>query len=234
MFWSVQKDIDVDLYFSHLLKVVPQLGIDRLCFALSFCDLSKFEGVQDSTTEPYYLKCLKRLVRHIGGLGRSEASLSNTLIINNVPFRNVLNDPYWAIHPTSFKYAFERDTNKESYLIKHVESFLAVLMDSGLAIPLFNPKNPHVDTFKACFMLWNEAHRSIRPVHPTWALGFETELNVNNFSLMVLLKMLVGSHRRATGPFSFCLKLPNSANNLFCKCFRLFKPWLPRLLLTLN
>ena len=70
-------------------------------------------------------------------LGGRGAIVENTLLVDDTPYKNVLNDPYNAVHSVTFTYFSERGTKKKSYLILQLWSFLKGLKESGLPIPLY-------------------------------------------------------------------------------------------------
>jgi hypothetical protein len=57
--------------------------------------------------------------------------------VDDSPYKNILNDPYNAIHPLTFLYFTEKSTKKKSYLINQLWPFLKGLKDSGLLVPMY-------------------------------------------------------------------------------------------------
>jgi hypothetical protein len=83
---------------------------------------------------------LKRIARLLGdsmGLGGRGATAENTLLVDDTPYKNVLNDPYNAIHPVTFTYFTEKSTKKRPYLTYQLWPFLKGLKESGLSIPVY-------------------------------------------------------------------------------------------------
>jgi NLI interacting factor-like phosphatase len=189
VFWSSEKDQDMDTHFQHLRNVVPELGSDHLRFGRSFCDLSKFTDAGSTQSHVHWLKRLERLLRNRYCLGLTEASLSNTLIIDNVPFRSVLNDPYNSIHPRGFKYKSERNKNQASYLLKYVKPFLQELQQSGNRVSAFCAKHDNVHTFVERLMPWDDHYEQLRLVHPSWASGFEIPADPSQIDTRVPLRL---------------------------------------------
>jgi hypothetical protein len=46
------------------------------------------------------------------GLGGRGATAENTLLVDDMSYKNVLNDPYNAVHPVTFTYFTEKSTKK--------------------------------------------------------------------------------------------------------------------------
>jgi hypothetical protein len=57
--------------------------------------------------------------------------------VDDTPYKNVLNDPYNAIHLVTFTYFTEKSTKKKPYLIHQLWPFLKGLKNSGLPVPMY-------------------------------------------------------------------------------------------------
>jgi hypothetical protein len=71
----------------------------------------------DNEGRPFFLKRLARLLGNSMGLAGRGATVENTLFVDDSPYKNVLNDPYNAVHPVTFTNFTEKSTKKKPYLI---------------------------------------------------------------------------------------------------------------------
>jgi hypothetical protein len=83
------------------------------------------------------LKCLARLLGDSMGLVGRGATAKNTLLVDDSPYKNVLNNPYNVVHPITFMYFMEKYMKKKPYLIHQLWPFLKGLKDSGLPVPVY-------------------------------------------------------------------------------------------------
>jgi hypothetical protein len=90
---------------------------------------------------PFFLKRISRLLGDSMGLGRWDATVENTLLVDDTPYKNVLNDPYNAIHPLTFMYFKEKNTKKKPYLTYQLWPFLKGLKESGLPVLVYCRQN---------------------------------------------------------------------------------------------
>jgi hypothetical protein len=86
---------------------------------------------------PFFLKRLARLLGNSMGLAGRGATVENTLLVDDSPYKNVLNDPYNAVYPLTFTYFTEKSTKKKPYLIHQLRPFLKGLKDSSLPVPVY-------------------------------------------------------------------------------------------------
>ena len=83
---------------------------------------------------------MKRLTRLLGnsmGLAGRGVIIENTLLVDDSPYKNVLNDPYNVVHPLTFTYFTKKSINKKPYLIHQLWPFLKGLKDSGLLVLVY-------------------------------------------------------------------------------------------------
>jgi hypothetical protein len=123
-------------HFATLLMHVPELSDDCLRFAQNWCDESIYRD-PDNEGRPFFLKRLARLLGDSMGLAGWDATAENTLLVDDSPYKNALNDPYNAVHPVTFTYFMEKNTKKKPYLIYQLWPFLKDLKDSGLSVPMY-------------------------------------------------------------------------------------------------
>ena len=83
------------------------------------------------------MKPLACLLGDSMGLGGRCATMENTLLVDDSSNKNVLNDPYNAVHPVIFTYFIEKITKKKPYLVRQLWPFLKGLKDSGLSVPVY-------------------------------------------------------------------------------------------------
>jgi hypothetical protein len=136
VFWSSMKAENLKCHFATLLMHVPELSDDCLRFAQNWCDESIYRD-PDNEGRPFFLKRLARLLGDSMGLAGWDATAENTLLVDDSPYKNALNDPYNAVHPVTFTYFMEKNTKKKPYLIYQLWPFLKDLKDSGLSVPMY-------------------------------------------------------------------------------------------------
>jgi hypothetical protein len=134
-FWSSMKAENLECHFTTLFSHALELGKDCLRFAQNWCDVSTYTD-PDNEGRPFFLKRLARLLGNSMGLARQGATAENTLLVDDSPYKNVLNDPYNVVHPVTFTYFMEKNT-KKPYLIYQLWPFLKGLKDSGLSVPVY-------------------------------------------------------------------------------------------------
>ena len=98
------------------------------------------------------------------GLASWGAIVENTLLVDDSPYKNVMNNPYNAIHPQSFTYFFKKSTKNKPYLLLQLWPFLQGLKELGLSIPVYCrehslfgskwlfPKNKEHERFKTVWL----------------------------------------------------------------------------------
>jgi hypothetical protein len=101
VFWSSMNSKNLDCHFATLLSHVPELGQDFLRFAQNWCDVSNYTDPQ-KLERPFFFKCMACLLENSMGLASRGAIVENTLLVDDSPYKNVMNNPYNAIHPQSF------------------------------------------------------------------------------------------------------------------------------------
>jgi hypothetical protein len=136
VFWSSMKAENLKCHFATLLTHALELGKDCLRFAQNWCDESTYRD-SDNEARPFFLKRLARLLGNFMGLVGRGATAENALLVDDSPYKNVLNDPYNVIHPVTFSYFTEKSKKKKPYLINQLWPFLKGLKDSGLPVIVY-------------------------------------------------------------------------------------------------
>ena len=106
-FWSCWNQKNLKSMFQSLKRVCTPSLTQQLqrcrTFDQDWCDV-----VCDSTGAPvtkgpyFFVKPLDTLFEHLDGLKGSGASLENTLLIDDSPYKNVRNDMWNVVHPLPF------------------------------------------------------------------------------------------------------------------------------------
>jgi hypothetical protein len=125
VFWSSMKAENLERHFATLFSHAPELGKDCLRFAQNWCDMSTYID-PDNEGRPFFLKCLARLLGDSMGLAGRGATVENTFLVDDSPYKNVFNDPYNVVHPLIFTYFMEKNTKKKPYLIHQLWPFSSV------------------------------------------------------------------------------------------------------------
>jgi hypothetical protein len=136
VFWSSMKAENLERDFAIFFLHVPELGKDCLRFAQNWCDVSTYTD-PDNEGKPFFLKRMARLLGDSMGLAGQGATAENTLLVDDSPYKNVLNDSYNAIHPVTFTYSTEKSTKKKPYLTHQLWPFLKGLKESGLPVLVY-------------------------------------------------------------------------------------------------
>jgi hypothetical protein len=135
VFWLSMKAKNLEHHFATLFSHALELGEDCFRFAQNWCDVSTYTN-PNNEGRPFFLKCLALLLGDSMGLAGQGAIVDNTLLVDDSPYKNVLNDPYNAVHPVTFTYFMEKST-KKPYLTHQLWPFLKALKDSGLPVPVY-------------------------------------------------------------------------------------------------
>ena len=145
IFWSSVKEANLEPRFDAIVSHVPELGTDCRRFGQSWCDECLYRDPADPTRQ-YWLKRLARLLGHSHGLLEDGATVENTLLIDDTPYKNIKNSPFSAVHPPTCTQYSERSfrNGKQPFLIEVLQPFLQGLKDSNLAVPAYCEQNHKV------------------------------------------------------------------------------------------
>jgi hypothetical protein len=140
VFWTSLNTDNLERHFATFFSHAPELGQDCLRFAQNWCDVSTYTD-PNNKERPFFLKRISRLLGDSMGLGGLGATVKNTLLVDDTPYKNVLNDPYNAVHPLTFTYFTAKNTKKRPYLTYQLWPFLKGLKESGLPLPVYCRQN---------------------------------------------------------------------------------------------
>jgi hypothetical protein len=140
VFWTNMNTNNLERHFATLLSHAPEFGQDCPRFAQNWCDVSTYTDPSNKD-RPFFLKLISRLLGDSLGLGGRGATTENTLLVDDTSYKNVLNDPYNAVHPLTFTYFTEKNSKKRPYLTYQLWPFLKNLKESGLPVPVYCRQN---------------------------------------------------------------------------------------------
>jgi hypothetical protein len=140
VFWTSMNIDNLKHHFATLLSHAPEFGQDCLRFAQNWCDVSTYTN-PNNKDKPFFLKRISCLLGDSMSLGGRGATAENALLMDDTPYKNVLNDPYNAVHPLTFTYFMEKNSKKRPYLTYQLWPFLKGLKESGLSIPVYCRQN---------------------------------------------------------------------------------------------
>jgi hypothetical protein len=135
VFWTSINTDNLECHFATLFSHVLELGKDCPRFAQNWCDVSTY--IDPNVERSFFLKRNTRLLGDSMGLGGRGATVENTLLVDDSSYKNVLNDPYNAVHPVTFTYFTKKNTKKRPYLTYQLWPFLKGLKESGLPVPIY-------------------------------------------------------------------------------------------------
>ena len=177
VFWSTVSEKNLDRHFQKLLAIHPLLRSNYRRLPGYWCDISTRNN--SNGKREYLLKRLDRLFCDTRLLARSGASVQNTLLVDDRPYRNVLNHPFSAVHPNSFFWdsaeCKEPQPTPNPYLTRVVTPFLAGLKQSGLDVQEYCRKNSSVG--KPRLFPESREYQKYREVIPSHACGFDVPGN---------------------------------------------------------
>jgi hypothetical protein len=136
VFWTSMNTDNLERHFATLFLHAPELGKDCPRFIQNWYDVSTYTDL-DNVERPFFLKRIARMLGDSMGLGGRGATTENTLLVDDTPYKNVLNDPYNIVHPMTFTYFMEKNTKKRPYLTYQIWPFLKGLKESGLPVPVY-------------------------------------------------------------------------------------------------
>jgi hypothetical protein len=136
VFWTSMNTDNLARHFATLLLHAPELSKDCPRFTQNWCDVSSYRD-PDNVDRLFFLKRIAHLLGDSMGLGGRGATAENTLLVDDTPYKNVLNDPYNAIHPVTFTYFMKKSTKKRPHLTYQLWPFLKGLKESGLLVPVY-------------------------------------------------------------------------------------------------
>jgi hypothetical protein len=163
VFWTSMNTDNLEHHFATLFSHAPELGKDCPRFAQNWCNVSTYIE-PDNVERPFFLKHIAHLLGDSMGLGGRGTTADNTLLVDDTPYKNVLNDPYNAVHPVTFTYFSPKNTKKRPYLTYQLWPFLKGLKESGLLVPVYYRQHS-LFRFRRLFP-GNEEYESYKTVIP--------------------------------------------------------------------
>jgi hypothetical protein len=170
VFWTSMNTDNLERHFATFFSHAPKLGQDCSRFAQNWCDVSTYT-VPNNKDRPFFLKRIARLLGDSMGLGGQGATAENTLLVDDTPYKNVLNDPYNAVHPLTFTHFTEKNSKKRPYLTYELWPFLKGLKESGLPVPVYCRQNSLFGSTR--LFLGDEEFEHYKTVIPRDQRGFE-------------------------------------------------------------
>jgi len=162
---------------------VTAIGDNYLAFGNEMCDMSTYRD-PNNAKRPHYLKHLAQIIGIVLQLYNSGASISNSLIVDHITYRNILNLPYNAVHPppcTMYSEAKIKEP-KLSYLQNTMIPFLEALLSFGLLVPEFCELNSKVSQPRC--MPDSELHNQFIQVTPKCQKGIKVPYMNEDFQAM--------------------------------------------------
>ena len=125
IFWTTTDTKTLEPQYQKLLEVCPALGENRATLGRRWCDQSSY---LNPITKNYdnYLKWLDRVLTDTRCLDEYYHLRDDFLLVDPLAYRNVLNNPFSAYHPTMYhrKSKEEERDFPVSYLCHSVQPFL--------------------------------------------------------------------------------------------------------------
>ena len=170
VFWTSMNTDNLERHFATIFLHMPKLGKDCPRFAQNWCDKSTYTDL-DNVERQFFLKHIACLLGDSMDLGGRGTTLENTLLVDDTPYKNVLNDRYNVVHPVTFTYFSERKMKKRPYLTYQLWPFLKGLKESGLLIPVYCRQH---SLFRSKWLfLENEEYETYKTVISRNQRGFE-------------------------------------------------------------
>ena len=138
IFWTTVESRTLAPRYERLLEACSALGENRATLGRRWCDQSIH---LNPVTRKYdnYLKRLDRVLTDRQCLGEYCHLRDYFLLVDPLAYRNVLNNPFSAYHPTMY----HRKSKEEEldapipYFRYAVQPFLQELLDSGKTVPQY-------------------------------------------------------------------------------------------------
>jgi hypothetical protein len=110
------------------------------CLIRAVCDIvTNADGTPVSTPRPYFLKTLATVLTNPNGLRDIGARPENTLIVDDSPHKNVRNNMWNAMHPTTF--IGSHPQRSLGYLERELMPWLRRMKESSQTVPNYCRNN---------------------------------------------------------------------------------------------
>ena len=184
IFWTTADTKTLEPQYQKLLEVCPVLGENRATLGRRWCDQSSY---LNPITKKFdnYLKRLDRVLMDTRCLGEYCHLRDDFLLVDPLAYRNVLNNPFSAYHPTMYhrKSKEEENDSPVPYLCHFVQPFLQGLLDSGKTVPQYCSQNDR-HGWRRLF-LGDDKFSLYRQVFPEFSAGFEVLAPATAWSIPV-------------------------------------------------
>ena len=184
IFWTTADTMTLEPQYQKLLGVCPAWGENRATLGRGWCDQSSY---LNPITKKYdnYLKRLDRVLTDTRCLGKYCHLRDDFLLVDPLAFRNVLNNPFSAYHPTMYhrKSKMEEHDSPIPYLCYSVQPFLHGLLDSGKTVPQYCAQNDR-HGWRRLFQ-GDDKFSLYRQVFLEFAAGFEVLAPATRWSILV-------------------------------------------------
>ena len=172
IFWTTAESRTLVPQYERLLEACPAMGENRATSGRRWCDQSTY---LNPVTRKYenYLKRLDRVLTDMRCLGEYYHLQDYFLLIDPLAYRNVLNNPFSAYHPTMYhRKSKEEERDAPIPYFRHaVQPFLEGLLDSGKIVPQYCALNDR-HGWRRLFP-GDDKFASYKQVFPEFAAGFE-------------------------------------------------------------
>ena len=184
IFWTTAESRTLAPQYERLLEACPALGENQATLGRRWCDQSTH---LNSVTRKYdnYLKRLDRVLTDKRCLGEYCHLRDYFLLVDPLAYRNVLNNPFSAYHPTMYhrKSKEEEHDAPIPYFRHTVQPFLQGLLDSGKTVQQYcalNDRHGWQRLFPG-----DDKFASYKQVFPEFAAGFEIAAPATPWSIPV-------------------------------------------------
>ena len=172
IFWTTAESRTLAPQYERLLEACPALGENQATLGRRWCDQSTY---LNPVTRKYdnYLKRLDRVLTDRQCLGEYYHLRDYFLLVDPLTYRNVLNNPFSAYHPTMYHRKSKEDERDTPipYFRHAVQPFLQGLLDSGKTVPQYcalNDRHGWQRLFSG-----DDKFASYKQVFPEFAAGLE-------------------------------------------------------------
>ena len=135
------------MFQSHKRACTPSLFKQlQSCrtFDQDWCDVvCDSDGVPVTEGPYFFVKPLDTLLDHPDGLKGTGATVENTLLIDDSPYKNVMNDMWNVVHPSPFHSATE--PARTAWFCHQLIPWLLELKNFGQTVPRFYEANQGFD-----------------------------------------------------------------------------------------
>lgn len=141
-FWSCVVERNLAPRIDFIREKVPRLPDNCLAFDQSMC-LESAHRDEGDPSKPLFLKSIAHLLANSPDLVGRGATEENVLLIDDSPYKNVLNDPFSAFHPTSCTQYSEAKLKPGSkpFFLQVLKPLLQKLLNSWKSVPDFFKAN---------------------------------------------------------------------------------------------